>query len=290
MFKKGLFGYVLLLLVIASMVFTGCASTKEPVSTAPAATAQTTQATPSPAPAATASTPAEKVELTISAAASLTDALKEIQTSYEVKNKQIKLNYNFGASGALQQQIEQGAPADVFLSAATKNMKALVDKQLIDAAQQKNLLINELVLVVPADGKVAVQKVEDLTSEGVKHVAIGEPQTVPAGSYAKEALTQTKLWDGLQAKIVQGKDVRQVLTYVESGNAEAGFVYKTDALTSQKVKVALSVDSKTYTPIEYPAGIVKATKHSKEAADFYAYLQTKEAQDVFVKYGFTIPK
>lgn len=287
MFKKGLFGYVLLLLIIASTVFTGCASTKESSTAAPAATAQTTQAAPSPTPA---STPTEKVELTISAAASLTDALKEIQTSYEAKNKQIKLNFNFGASGALQQQIEQGAPADVFLSAATKNMKALVDKQLIDAAQQKNLLINELVLVVPADGKVAVQKVEDLTAEGIKHVAIGEPQTVPAGSYAKEALTQTKLWDGLQAKIVQGKDVRQVLTYVESGNAEAGFVYKTDALTSQKVKVALSVDSKTYTPIEYPAGIVKATKHSKEAEGFYAYLQTKEAQDVFVKYGFTIPK
>lgn len=287
MFRKGLFGYVLLFLINASIVFTGCASTKESSTATPVATAQTTQAAPSPTPA---TTPAEKVELTISAAASLTDALKEIQTSYEGKNKPIKLNFNFGASGALQQQIEQGAPADVFLSAATKNMKALVDKQLIEPAQQKNLLINELVLVVPADGKVVVQKIEDLTAEGIKHVAIGEPQTVPAGSYAKEALTQTKLWDGLQAKIVQGKDVRQVLTYVESGNAEAGFVYKTDALTSQKVKVALSVDSKSYTPIEYPAGIVKATKHSKEAADFYAYLQTKEAQDVFVKYGFTIPK
>jgi molybdate transport system substrate-binding protein len=286
LFKKGLFGYVLLLLIIASIVFTGCASTKNSSTATPATTAQTKQAATSPTPA---SKPTEKMELTISAAASLTDALKEIQTSYEGKNKQIKLNFNFGASGALQQQIEQGAPADVFLSAATKNMKALVDKQLIDAARQKNLLINELVLVVPADGKVAVQKVEDLTAEGIKHVAIGEPQTVPAGSYAKEALTQTKLWDRLQAKIVQGKDVRQVLTYVESGNAEAGFVYKTDALTSQKVKVALSVDSKTYTPIEYPAGIVKATKHSKEAEDFYAYLQTKEAQDVFVKYGFTIP-
>lgn len=285
MFKRVKASSMLLLLGIAIAVFTGCAEKKDQSaatagtqSQAPAATAQTTQ------------TPAEKAELTISAAASLTDALKEIQTAYEGKNKNIKLNFNFGASGALQQQIEQGAPSDVFLSAATKNMKALVDKQLIDSAQQKNLLINELVVVVPADGKASVQKVEDLSGADIKHLAVGEPQTVPAGTYAKEALTNAKLWDSLQSKLVQGKDVRQVLTYVESGNAEAGFVYKTDALTSKKVKVAFSADPKTYTPIEYPVGIVKATKHSKEAADFYAYLQTKEALDVFVKYGFTVPK
>ncbi|MCR8633710.1 molybdate ABC transporter substrate-binding protein [Paenibacillus radicis (ex Xue et al. 2023)] len=277
------FNHVLLVFSVASILFSGCASPKEQ-----------TPASPPPAPAPvsqpTPSAPVEKVELTISAAASLTDALKEIQTNYEGKNKQIKLNFNFGASGALQQQIEQGAPADLFLSAATKNMKTLVDKQLIDASQQKNLLINELVVVTPDDGKIAIQKIEDLTNEAIKHLAVGEPQTVPAGSYAKEALTSSKLWDSLQPRIVQGKDVRQVLTYVESGNAEAGFVYKTDALTSKKVKVAFSVDSKLYTPIEYPAGIVKSTKHSKEAADFYTYLQSKESQDVFVKYGFTVPK
>ncbi|CAH1200218.1 Molybdate-binding protein ModA [Paenibacillus allorhizoplanae] len=277
------FSYVLSCFVVAAMIITGCSSQKEQ----PAVSTTPTQATV--APTAT-PVPTEKVELTISAAASLTDAFKEIQTNYETKNKQIKLNFNFGASGALQQQIEQGAPADLFFSAATKNMKTLVDKQLIDTAQQKNLLINELVVVVPVDGKVAIQKAEDLTNENIKHLAVGEPQIVPAGSYAKEALTNAKLWDSLQAKIVQGKDVRQVLTYVESSNAEAGFVYKTDALTSKSVKVAFSVDPKSYTPIEYPAGIVKATKHSKETADFYAYLQTKEAQDVFVKYGFSIPK
>lgn len=280
------FSVVLSSFAIATMIITGCSSEKaQPaVSTAPTQAAQAT-ATPAATP-----VPTEKVELTISAAASLTDALKEIQTNYETKNKQIKLNFNFGASGALQQQIEQGAPADLFFSAATKNMKTLVDKQLIDTAQQKNLLINELVAVIPADGKVAVTKVEDLSGDSIKHLALGEPATVPAGSYAKEALTNVKLWDSLQAKIVQGKDVRQVLTYVESGNAEAGFVYKTDALTSKSVKVAFSVDPKTYTPIEYPAGIVKATKHSKETSDFYTYLQSKEAQDVFVKFGFSIPK
>lgn len=274
--------YVLSCLVVATMVITGCAKdTNKPTSSS--TPAQTSQAAATPVP-------TEKVELTISAAASLTDALKEVQTNYESKNKSIKLNFNFGASGALQQQIEQGAPADLFFSAATRNMKTLVDKQLIDTAQQKSLLINELVAVVPADGKVSVQKAEDLTNDAIKHLALGEPQTVPAGSYAKEALTNVKLWDALQAKIVQGKDVRQVLTYVESGNAEAGFVYKTDALTSKNVKVAFSVDPKTYTPIEYPAGIVKASKHSKETTDFFTYLQSKDAQDIFGKYGFTIPK
>lgn len=283
-FKR--FGYVLSCFAISAMMISGCSSDK----TQPSPSAAPTQATQAATTPTATLVSTEKVELTISAAASLTDALKEIQTNYETKNKQIKLNFNFGASGALQQQIEQGAPADLFFSAATKNMKTLVDKQLIDTALQKNLLINELVAVVPADGKVAVAKVEDLSGDNIKHLAVGEPATVPAGSYAKEALTNVKLWDALQAKIVQGKDVRQVLTYVESGNAEAGFVYKTDALTSKSVKVAFSVDPKTYTSIDYPVGIVKATKHSKETNDFYTYLQSKEAQDVFVKFGFSIPK
>ncbi|WP_433944646.1 molybdate ABC transporter substrate-binding protein [Paenibacillus sp. SN-8-1] len=235
-----------------------------------------------------ASTPAETVELTVSAAASMTDALKDIQKTYEAANPNIKLNFNFGASGALQHQIEQGAPADLFLSAAAKNMKALVDKQLIDTNQQKKLLGNELAAVVFTDGKVGVTNVIDLSKDDVKNIAIGIPESVPAGSYAKEALTNLKLWDSLQSKMVQGKDVRQVLQYVETGNADVGFVYKTDALTSQKVKVAFTVDPKTYKPIEYPIGIVKATKHSKEAESFYTYLQSKEALDVFVKYGFSI--
>ncbi|NEN80934.1 molybdate ABC transporter substrate-binding protein [Paenibacillus elgii] len=268
----------LLLALSLAIGLTGCGEAKPTPADAPKAGQETKQAAP-----------AEKVELTISAAASLTDALKEIQTAYESKNAGIKLNFNFGASGALQQQIEQGAPADVFLSAAAKNMKALVDKQLVDAAQQKNLLVNELVVVVPEGGQAQVGTVVDLAKPEVKHVAIGEPESVPAGGYAKEALTNAKQWDALQPKLVMAKDVRQVLTYVESGNAEAGFVYKTDALTSKKVKIAFNVDPKTYKPVEYPAGIVKATKHTKEAEAFYTYLQSKEATDVFAKYGFTVP-
>ncbi|QNR66217.1 molybdate ABC transporter substrate-binding protein [Paenibacillus peoriae] len=238
----------------------------------------------------TSSKTAETTELTISAAASLTDALKEIQHSYESIHTGIKLNFNFGGSGALEKQIEQGAPSDLFLSASTKNMKSLVDQQLIDTKKQKTWLTNELVAVIPADGTMNIASVTDLTKKEVKKVAIGIPESVPAGNYAQEALTKAKLWDTLQSKLVQAKDVRQVLQYVETGNADVGFVYKTDALTSQKAKIAFEVDPTTYSPVEYPIGIVKATKHIQEAEDFYAYLQSQESLNIMAKYGFTIPK
>lgn len=270
-------------LIAAVLVFSACGSTN--TNNGESSSPSASQAN-SPASGET----ADKVGLTISAAASLTDALNDIKKAYEAAHANVTLSFNFGASGALQQQIEQGAPADLFLSAAAKNMKALVDKGLIDAGQESNLLNNELVVVVPPDGKASIAGVSDLASADVKTVVIGIPESVPAGNYAKEALTNAKLWDSLQAKTVQGKDVRQVLQYVETGNADAGFVYKTDALTSDKVKVAFAVDPATYTPIEYPIGIVKATKHAKEAADFYQYLQSQEALDVFVQHGFSVPK
>ncbi|MGF9699911.1 molybdate ABC transporter substrate-binding protein [Paenibacillus sp. MABNR03] len=234
--------------------------------------------------------PQETVELTISAAASLTDAMKEIETNYELAHPYIELNFNFGASGALQQQIEQGAPADIFVSAATKNMNALVDENLIAPADQKNLLQNSLVAIVPADRKNAVTNEKDLTADSIKTVAIGIPESVPAGTYAKEALTNASLWDQLESKLVQGKDVRQVLQYVETGNADAGFVYKTDAMTSDQVNIAFEVDKNSYTPANYPVGIIEGTKHRTEAEQFYTYLQTTEVLDVFAKYGFSVPE
>lgn len=237
-----------------------------------------------------ASKKAETVELTISAAASLTDALKEIQHLYESNHPGLKLNFNFGGSGALEKQIEQGAPSDLFLSASKKNMKSLVDQQLIESNKQKTWLTNELVAVIPTDGTMSIAGVTDLTQQEVKKVAIGIPESVPAGKYAQEALTNVKLWDTLQSKLVQAKDVRQVLQYVETGNADVGFVYKTDALTSQKAKIAFEVDPTTYSPVEYPIGIVKASKHIQEAEDFYAYLQSQESLNIMAKYGFTIPK
>ncbi|WP_337104222.1 molybdate ABC transporter substrate-binding protein [Paenibacillus sp. YIM B09110] len=285
MFKK-INGYTLLSIVIALvLVLAGCGNADNTNTNTNISSNAPAESTVEPS-----QQPVQTVELTISAAASMTDALTEIQKTYEAANTSIKLNFNFGASGALQQQIEQGAPADLFLSAAAKNMTALVDQQLIDANQQINLLGNELVVVVPSDAATVIEKMEDLTKEDVKTVAIGIPESVPAGNYAKEALTNVKLWDALQSKSVQAKDVRQVLQYIETGNADAGFVYKTDALTTDKVKIAYSVDAATYKPIVYPIGVVKATKHLEEAEKFYTYLQSQEALDVFIKYGFSVSK
>ncbi|OAB47615.1 molybdate ABC transporter substrate-binding protein [Paenibacillus antarcticus] len=262
---------ILCLVLMISLMATACGSSKD----------TSTQ---------TSDVPAQKVDLTISAAASLTNALQDIQKAYESTYPNIKLNFNFAASGALQQQIEQGAPVDLFISAAKKNLQALVDKQLIQEDKSMNLLTNELVVVVPTEGKVVISHVSDLSHEDVTKVAVGIPESVPAGNYAKEALTKSNLWDTLQSKIVQAKDVRQVLQYVETGNVDAGFVYQTDALTSDKVKVIVTVDPTTYTTIEYPMGIVSATKHLEETEAFYAFLQSEVALNIFIKYGFSVPK
>jgi molybdate transport system substrate-binding protein len=232
----------------------------------------------------------QPTELIVSAAASLKDSLNEIQSVYENEHGDIKLVYNFGSSGTLQQQIEQGAPSDLFLSAGTKQMKALVDKQLVEESRQTGLLSNELVIVVSTDKQAAIGSIADLTKPEFGKLAIGEPDSVPAGNYAKESLIYSKIWDQLQPKLVFAKDVRQVLTYVETGNADAGFVYETDAMTSKKVKVVSVIDPGSHKPIEYPMGIVKATKHAKEAQDFYDFLQSAKAREIFVKYGFGIPK
>lgn len=231
----------------------------------------------------------DTVELTVSAAASLTDALQEIQENYEAKTSGMKLHFNFGASGALQQQIEQGAPVDLFLSAASKNMNALVDKKLIKPDQQKDLLANELIVITATEPSISVQEAKDLLNTDIQKIAIGIPESVPAGKYAQEALTNAGVWDDIQSKLVQAKDVRQVLQYVETGNADAGVVYKTDALSTDQVKIAYTVDPALYTPITYPIGIVQATTHAKEAEQLYNYLQSKEAMDVFMKYGFSVP-
>ncbi|SFI49522.1 molybdate transport system substrate-binding protein [Paenibacillus sp. UNC496MF] len=228
-----------------------------------------------------------RVELVVSAAASLTDALTELKPAFEAANDGIALTYNFGASGTLQKQIEQGAPADVFLSASDRNMDALLDQGLVDPAREGGLLGNELVVVVPA-GTTGARTLGDLAGGGVKRLAIGIPESVPAGGYAKEALTNAGLWGKLQPKTVQGKDVRQVLQYVETGNADAGFVYKTDALTSKKAGIAFVVDPGLHAPIRYPGGVLKASKHPAEAAAFYDYLRTRAAADVFAKYGFSV--
>jgi molybdate transport system substrate-binding protein len=231
-----------------------------------------------------------QVELTISAAASLTDALMQIQADYKGAHPQTKLYFNFGASGALEQQIEQGAPADLFLSASPQYMERLVSRQLVDVKHQTNLLTNELVVIVPSGHNSEVGSLADLAKPEIRHIAIGIPQVAPVGQYAMESLKKVGLWDSLQPRVVQAKDARQVLAYVETGNADAGFVYRTDAAASSKVEIAFPLDPQSYPPIIYPVGIVASTKHPTEATDFYTYLQQDKARAIFNKYGFQVLK
>jgi molybdate transport system substrate-binding protein len=228
----------------------------------------------------------EKVELTVSAAASLTDALGEIRKSFEEENKNIKLIYNFGSSGTLQQQILQGAPVDLFFSASPDKFNQLTEKGHINEQSSIDLVTNEIVLIAPDDKKNEVNSFGDLRGSA-KKISIGIPESVPAGKYAKEMLETIGMWNEIEDKIVYAKDVRQVLTYVETGNVDAGIVYKTDAILSKKVNIIASAKEGAHTPIIYPLGIVSDTTYPKEAKIFYQYMQSQEALRILEKYGFS---
>jgi molybdate transport system substrate-binding protein len=227
-----------------------------------------------------------ETELTISAAASMQEVLTELQEIYEKEHDNVKLFFNFGASGALQQQIEQGAPVDLFFSAASDKFNELLNKGKLDEQFSNELVGNELVLIQNKDAKVKLTGLLELAEQEVKHISIGTPETVPAGKYAKEALNNLNTWDALDEKIIYAKDVRQVLTYVETGNVDAGIVYKTDALVSKKVTIVAKVDFKSHSPIIYPLGVVKGSKHKEEAIKFYKFLQSERAAKVFEENGF----
>ncbi|MCM3706814.1 MULTISPECIES: molybdate ABC transporter substrate-binding protein [Cytobacillus] len=224
----------------------------------------------------------ESVELTISAAASLQDALMEIETRFEKEYPNVLINFNFGASGSLQQQISQGAPVDLFISAAEDKFDKLVNDGLIEEKDGMDLVGNELVLVVPKGSKI--KSFLDLTQ--ADKLSIGTPESVPAGKYAKELLEKMDIWNKVEEKVVPAKDVRQVLTYVETNNVDAGIVYKTDALISEKIDMVDTADESTHNPIIYPLGMIKGTSYPDEAKLFYAYLQNEVSMDIFEEYGF----
>lgn len=229
----------------------------------------------------------EPTEIMVSAAASMKDSLTELQKEYAVKTPGVKLTFVFGGSGTLQQQIEQGAPVDLFISAGKTQMDALEQKNLLVKESKVDLVGNELVLVTGKDN-TKVTSLEDLTKADVEKISIGTPESVPAGKYAQESLINLKLWDSLQSKskFVLAKDVTQVLNYVETGNVEAGFVYQSDAQGSTKVKVVTVVPSSSHKPIAYPAAVISASKNKQVVEDFLKYLQSSDAQQIFVKYGF----
>lgn len=228
----------------------------------------------------------ESLVLTISAAISLTDALSEIKNIYELENN-VELTFNLGGSGKLAQQIQQGAPADVFISANQEWMDVLEDDQLIKVDTRDNVTGNQLVLITNDTSSISYDSFANIQANEVDQIAIGNPDSVPAGKYAKDVLENLGSWDKLQDQFVLAKDVRQVLTYVETGNADIGFVYQSDTYQENNIKVLATADASLHDPILYPIAVVADTKHETEALDFIEFMHSDEAQNILERYGFT---
>ena len=227
-----------------------------------------------------------RVTLTVSAAASLKGALTEAEAAYRQSHANVEFVNNFASSGTLAAQIDQGAPVDVFLSAAAKPMDDLENKGLIAAGTRRNLLRNTLVLIAPPDS--GLRDFQGLADPSIRSIALGDPASVPAGEYARQTLAALHLLDKLKAKFVFGSDVRQVLTFVETGNADAGLVYATDAQASGKVRAVAAAPESAHDPIVYPGAVVKGCRSEDAARKFVEYLGSPAAQAIFVKHGFTM--
>jgi molybdate transport system substrate-binding protein len=224
-------------------------------------------------------------ELFVSAAASLTNALKEVARQFETTHPGVKIVGNFAASGVLLQQMAKGAPVDVFAAADQKTMNQAQEKKLIVPETRKNFVSNHLVLIVPNDSRLAVSGLQDLTRPEVKRLAVGNPDTVPAGRYAQEALEKAGLWEKLSPKFILAESVRQVLDYVSRGEVDAGLVYATDAAIARgKVKVIQTVTG--HAPILYPIAVTSSSANNALARDFLDFISSPAAQEIFKKYGF----
>lgn len=228
-------------------------------------------------------------EVNLAAAASLKNVYDEkLIPMFEEKYPGAKVTPTYASSGDLQTQIENGLETDVFMSAANKQMNALVDEGLIDNGTNLQFLENKVVLIVPANSDANISSFDDL--KDVKgNIAIGDPESVPAGQYAKEVLTNLGIWDAIQSKLSLGTDVTAVLNQVAQGSADCGIVYSTDAKSTEDVKVVCEAPEDALdTPVIYPVAMIKDAKDADAAQAFLDFLQTKEAKDIFVEYGFTI--
>ena len=226
-------------------------------------------------------------EVTLSVAISLKDAVEDLGRQFMASRPGVTLRYNFGASGDLQKQIEAGAPVDVFLSAAQRQMDELEKQSLIVPATRRAFARNVLTVVKPTDSKVDLAKPADLLEARVTRIVIGQPKTAPAGQYAEESLRAMGLWDRVQPKLVFSENVRQALDYVARGEVDAGFVYTTDAASrAQGVKEAFRPPEDTYRPVSYPGAVVAASKQQSLAQAFLDLLSSAQGQTVLNKYGF----
>lgn len=222
----------------------------------------------------------------VSAAASLQDALIAIEPSFERAHPNLQATYNFGASGVLQQQIEQGAPVDLFISAAQKQMNALQKKGFILNDTRRNLLTNQLVLIVPKTSTLNLTSFQQLANGKVKKIAMGEPRSVPAGQYAEELGRNLGIFDPLKPKFVFGNTARNLIATVASGNVDAGIVFATDAKRSAQVKTVATASANLHSPILYPGAVLKRSKQAQAATAYLQFLTSDSAKAVFKKFGF----
>ena len=231
---------------------------------------------------------ASAADLTVSAASSLTNAFKELAPAFEAQNPGTKLLLNFAASDTLLAQISKGAPVDVFASADQETMDKAEQQKLLTAGSRRNFVSNALVLVTPLEGGLPLKTLADLQKPDVKRIALGKPEGVPAGRYAKRALVAAKLWSVLEPKAIYAQNVRQALDYVARGEVDAGFVYATDAAVQRdKVKALFSIP--TETPITYPIAAVTTGPNADAARKFIDYVMSPASQAVLARHGFLKP-
>jgi len=234
--------------------------------------------------------PVAAQELTVSVAVSMKEAVEEIGRLFAQAHSGVTVRYNLGASGDLQKQIEAGAPVDVFVSAASRQMDELESKRLIVAATRRAFARNVLVAVAPGDSPLDLTRPTALADPRVTRIAIGNPKTVPVGQYAEEALRALGLWDRVQRKLVYAENVRQVLDYVARGEVEVGFVYSTDATTrAGKVKEVYRPAEDTYHPVIYPAAVVASSRQPRLAGAFLDALANLDGQAILRRLGFLRP-
>ena len=234
--------------------------------------------------------PACAQEVIFSTAISMKDAVEELGRSFAAARPGLSLRYNFGSSGELQKQIEAGAPIDLFISAAQRQMDELQQKNLIVVASRRNFARNVLTVIKPSDSKLDLSKASDLLDPRIGKIVIGNPKTVPVGQYSEESLKALGLWERVQPKLVLAENVRQALDYVARGEVDAGFAYTTDAAIRRgPVVEAFRPAEDTYRPVIYPVAIVAGSKHQPVAQAFIDLLVGREGQSVLARFGFLPP-
>jgi molybdate transport system substrate-binding protein len=228
-------------------------------------------------------------EITISAAISLKEAFSEIAKHFEARQKEVRVLFNFGASGDLVRQIMAGAPVDVFASAGLKEMDELEQKGQVVSGSRANFAENTVVLITPQQSSLKIENLSDLTNKEVTRIAVGNPKTVPAGRYADQVLRNLKLYDTVKEKLILAENVRQVLDYVARGEVDAGLVYATDAATKAKeLKKIVPVPEGSHQPVVYPIAAVKGGKNESLAKAFVSWVISPEGESILRRHGFKI--